>query len=1271
MAGRRESPLDPSAGPVARFAAELRKLRSEAGSPTYRVMSQRSGQGASTLSQAAQGERLPTLPVVLGYVRACGGDETQWEARWRAAAAEVASEPRTEGADAEPPYRGLARFEPGDADLFFGRDELTDRLLELTRSRRFTAVFGPSGSGKSSLLRAGLIPRLRNPDLATPQPVALRVLTPGEHPLRTHEQRLIPKDAVGDTWLIVDQFEELYTLCHDPAERDQFIDRLLAATEPANQLRVIIAVRADFLGRCAEHPALTAALQGATVLAGPMSREELRAAITKPAQAAGMIVERSLTARLIEEVSGEPGALPLLSHALLETWYRRNGRALTEAAYEAVGGLQGAIARTAEDTFGTLTPAQADLARHMLLRLITPGDGTPDTRRPTERGELVSSAPISARADADVVLERWAHARLIILDDDTVDLAHEALISAWPRLSGWIDAERDRIRTHRQLTEAARVWQDLDHDPGALYRGTRLAIAQEAFAAPERHAHLTPLEQSFLSAGFAARDQEKQAAARSARRLRTFVVTLSCLVVLALMAGLVAWQQNRAGQRQRIQDEARRVAAVAQSLRSSEPAVAMRLSLAAWKIANLPETRSALLASMAQGNEDAFRIPGSSDADATYLSDDGRFAVSVRSGHVTCWDVRAHHRLSSFPIPVADGLAPMRSALSRDGRNLAVATGRYVNLYDVRTSRRTGRLPDVEVASLSFGPSGRTLLLSATGIGTASVARLWDVRRHKLLFQAGKAPRAGELNDFLGTSDEAVAEAAMLPGDADVSADDRFLALCSDNKIEVWNVETHRRSPGQWTALHSDQCPSAGIRFVPGGDELAIATDSGIRIWDVPSGKARTRIEHRGLQAAAYTSDGRLAIASDNREMALWRLDAPRTPLLRIPVTAHVSTELQLDRRDGLIRYVSSGASTTVWSLSLGHALRPGYREEVTTSAAFSPDGGLLAVARQSGGQHRLRLIDVTHDRVLADHLPTAACPLEDQEEPGCTDRTAFSPDGQALGYFSGAWDEDDDELTLHVVDTRHPAARTTFRVPAPPGAVADIDALALGDRRTALLSLSSDRLERWDIRRHVRTGRWPHVYGESLATPDDGQLLVTPDGKILDLASGKATHRSLTQGEPTAVALSHDGERLAAGDDSGWVTLWDRRTWRRLGELPIGSAVASDGDGSEGVSAMAFSHDGKTLAVGTDDGRVQLWDVTTRLAIGTALYSSGGPVMALAFHKEDDRTLYVSSQHVPLERYEIAPDRVASEVCRRTGTGLSPSEWRTYVRDVPYTASC
>ncbi|MEU6555374.1 helix-turn-helix domain-containing protein [Streptomyces sp. NPDC046915] len=215
MAGCAENPLDPGAGPVQRLASELRKLRSEAGSPTYRSMAQRTHQGASTLSQAAAGERLPTLPVVLAYVQACGGHPEEWEERWRQAAAEAAAEPRVEDEKAKPPHRGLARFEPADADLFFGCDELTERLFQQACLRRFTAVFGPSGSGKSSLLRAGL------------------------------------------------------------------------------RERVVIAVRADFLGHCAQHPGLTAALRDGTVLAGPMSRDELREAVVKPAQAAGLIVERA------------------------------------------------------------------------------------------------------------------------------------------------------------------------------------------------------------------------------------------------------------------------------------------------------------------------------------------------------------------------------------------------------------------------------------------------------------------------------------------------------------------------------------------------------------------------------------------------------------------------------------------------------------------------------------------------------------------------------------------------------------------------------------------------------------------------------------------------------------------------------------------------------------------------------------------------------------------------------------------------------------------
>ncbi|WP_306935033.1 nSTAND1 domain-containing NTPase [Streptomyces phaeochromogenes] len=494
MAGRREVPVDPSAGPVQRFALELRKLRTEAGGIIYRALAEEVGYGVTTLSQAAAGEQLPTLPVVLAYVRACGGEVTWWEARWRQAVEESAGAGAEEGdAGAESPYRGLTRFETGDSGRFFGREQLTADLVDLLRRQRFAAVFGPSGSGKSSLLRAGLIPFLQHSQEDGLRPAAIRILTPGEHPAHTHAHLLTPatSDSGVDTFVVVDQFEEVFTLCHDADERARFIDQLLTARRPESRLRVLLAVRGDFYGRCAEHRHLADALRDANVLAGGMSPAELRDAVVKPAKAAGLTVERALTARLVKEVADAPGGLPLLSHVLLETWRRRRSKTLTLAGYEAAGCLDGAIAKTAEEVYGRFTEDQAVTARRVLLRLIAPGDGTPDTRRPAQRAELDTTG----RPDTAPVLEALVRARLLTLDGDMVELAHEALITGWPRLHGWIQDNRERLRAHRKLSEAAHAWQELGREAGALYRGSRLVTAQEHFGAAHR-GDLTALEEA-------------------------------------------------------------------------------------------------------------------------------------------------------------------------------------------------------------------------------------------------------------------------------------------------------------------------------------------------------------------------------------------------------------------------------------------------------------------------------------------------------------------------------------------------------------------------------------------------------------------------------------------------------------------------------------------------------------------------------------------------------------------------------------------------------
>ncbi|MDH6438668.1 transcriptional regulator with XRE-family HTH domain [Streptomyces sp. SAI-144] len=753
--GRREKPLDPGAGAVQRFAFEMRKLRDEAGTPTYRAMADRAGYSAPTLSAAAAGERLPTLPVLLAYVAACDGDAGEWERRWREAAAESADARAVGDAEEDDsPYPGLARFETADGEHFHGRDDLIAELVGLTTGKRFVAVVGASGSGKSSLLRAGLIPALRDPSAGRGTDLAaIRLLTPGARPLRTHEALFTPHDGPGDTLLVVDQFEEVFTLGADPEEHTRFLGELLAAVDPASRLRVVIAVRADFYGRCAEHGPLAEALRDSTLLVGPMPPAALREAVVRPAAAQRLVVERALTARIVADVAGEPGGLPLMAHALREVWRRRTGKTLTLAAYEAVGGVRGAVAHTAEAVHARCAPAEAVALRRLLLRLVNPGDGTADTRRPVDRAELGADGT-TAR-----VLEQLVRSRLLTVDGTTVDLAHEAVLGAWPRLRGWLAEDRERLRLHRALTDAAHTWDALGQDPGALYRGTRLTQARETFGDEGREGgggdggdggddggrgELNRLERDFLAASVEAYERGRRAATRAARRLRALTGALAVLLILAVVAGAAAWRQSGVSARQRDEAEARRAAALVETLREGDPRTAMRLALAAWRTADLPETREALRTAVAQSERDVFTEPEEGDARAmdapSWLSRNGRILSTVVRDKVVQWDVPTHRRLRSVRLP---GLSEGVTDVSEDGRFVAYmafdGTGlRVGGLTDGRTYRLPiGSWRDVDVR---FAADGRTLLVRrsrprrdrlaghAGGVGRGAAAGAVQVR---------------------------------------------------------------------------------------------------------------------------------------------------------------------------------------------------------------------------------------------------------------------------------------------------------------------------------------------------------------------------------------------------------------------------------------------------------------------------------------------------------------------------------------------------------------
>ena len=341
------------------------------------------------------------------------------------------------------PYRGLAAYDLADVDWFFGREQESAECLGIVDATGFVAIVGASGSGKSSLARAGVGPALRRAGRG------VAVVTAGSRP--DEVLATVPRGSV----LVVDQLEELFVLCDDPAAQARFGAGVCrwAATAP-----VVVTLRADHLGEVTELPDLAARVQAGIYLLGAMSEPQLRAAIEGPATKIGLRLEPGLVDLLVRDVAGEPGALPLLSHALAETYELREGPVLTTAGYRAVGGVQGAVARAADQVVDALSPQGRKAARDLFRRLVIPTETTDPIRQRVRRSELTADPTTSAVLDALVA------SRLVIADRDTVEVAHEAVCRAWPRLRAWLDEDRDGLRLHRHLAQASREWGS----PGAM-----------------------------------------------------------------------------------------------------------------------------------------------------------------------------------------------------------------------------------------------------------------------------------------------------------------------------------------------------------------------------------------------------------------------------------------------------------------------------------------------------------------------------------------------------------------------------------------------------------------------------------------------------------------------------------------------------------------------------------------------------------------------------------------------------------------------------------
>ncbi len=787
------------------------------------------------------------------------------------------------------PYKGLRAFQQADAGDFFGREALVEQLLtrlrEPDQAGRFLAVVGPSGSGKSSVVKAGVLPALRRGALPGSEKWFVVEMSPSAQPLEQLEvgllriatspltglmeqlrrdergllratQLVLPADE-SELVLVIDQFEQAFTLVNDRAEIRNFLNNLFTAvTDPASRLRVIITLRADFYDRPLLQPDFGNLMRHRTEVVMPLTADELVRAISGPSERVGVTLEPGLAAAIMADVSEEPSALPLLQYALTELFERREGRRLTMKAYQSVGGVSGALARRAEEVYSGLDKAEQSATRQLFLRLVTLGEGIKDTRRRMSLSELTSIAigspgdaerpvkapepdgsaidrglppalaqyatvPARREGAMETVIEAFGRSRLLSFDRDpvtrtpTVEVAHSALLRAWQRLSNWLDASRVDLRLERLLGAAADEWLSANQETSFLLHGARLDQF-EAWAASTELA-LTRGERAYLEASLAER-QAQQAQETNRRRVeraamrkiaaRNRIITLVAgMAVLMAAVAVILWDRDQARDLVTLSQQ---LAAQAMSQVSDHPDLAGLLSVEAVKTANTLEARIALISALQQHppmHRD-FRSAEGPISRVAFRPDGEVLASASTVGTVLFWD-EAGHPAKGPPIAQADRVTAL--AFSPDGSRIAVAAG------DISVAPwQGGREPPITlpvhgelVTSLAFSPNGRTL---AAGMADKTIV-LWDV----ITGQAIAQPMRGHTDWVYSVA---------------FSPDGRRLASGSKDKtVILWDVATHQPM-GKPLVGHTDWVYT--VAFSPDGRTLASGSaDNTVMLWDV------------------------------------------------------------------------------------------------------------------------------------------------------------------------------------------------------------------------------------------------------------------------------------------------------------------------------------------------------------------------------------------------------------------------------------------------------
>ncbi|TFI54895.1 hypothetical protein BLD44_007910 [Mastigocladus laminosus UU774] len=934
------------------------------------------------------------------------------------------------------PYRGLFHFGPNDAEFFFGREVFIKELFQATQTRNFIAVLGASGSGKSSVVLAGLVPRLQQEGhwqfthfrpgsdpfhalalslvpLYTPELNATEQIRQARQLAGYFRDDIVPVSDVFATiqqnhpkqrlLVIADQFEELYTQCREQAVRHRFLDCILASIQSLTSgslfSTVLVAtIRADFLGSALSYRSFVDVLTNTDIKLGPMNREELSQVIEKPAEKLGVNFEVGLVERILDDVENEPGNLPLLEFALTLLWQRRRANQLTHTAYDAIGQVKGALVNYADEKYDNLTSAEQEQARRIFIQLVRPGEDTEDTRR------LATSAELGE--------ENWylvthkdglADSRLVVTSrnaagQEIVEIVHEALIQNWGKLRQWIETDRKFRAWQERLRIRIQEWEAADKDDELLLRGVSLLEADDW--REKRLADLSLKERFFIQLSLALRDREKAERERvkieKSRLQRRAIAWLSGgLIVASIAAGAATWQWHQANQQRQVA-LVQLLATQAEQFRTQNPALLQRSVLVALEAMKRgskvpPNSRSLLSNQVLDYGLTLLASPVKSMRHGEKVwkvafSPNGKYLATVsgktspeglpQSSTVFIWEISRSQLVAQIKYQGA----VTDIAFSPDGRYLATAgSDGTARLWDSKSGGEITRLKHKEsVNRVTFSPDGTYLATTSN-----DTARVWEV--------------ASKLVVKRMTHQGVVVNVVFSP-------DGQYLATAGqeegiDGTVRVWKMGEEKEIR-RWRTTH--RLITEDLAFSPKGQYVAVQDERSTRIWEVSSGQEAFQITPLTVGGLAFSSDEKyLAATYEENAIGVWDI-AKGQEFKRLPLKKWGALGLQFSNNIAfspngkyLVAYAVENMAQ-VWEVSSGREIARLIHNAPLNAAVFSSDGNYVATASDDGtAQVWKTLNDYQARKITFD-------PLSEPE--GYYPNFTFSPDGKYLTAIKGIY---------------------------------------------------------------------------------------------------------------------------------------------------------------------------------------------------------------------------------------------------------------------------